>query len=186
MRNFWVGLAASLAVLSAPAGAQDNAPPDTIAHLIGTWTCRSAGGSFGVDQFTRNADGSIANTIRYHFQTAPPSGGEYDAVYRYNPANNQWSWTSTTPDDASFTERATATPASPDLVVFEGTQDATIQPGAGSMETPRHIHNAIRVVYAFLSPNEFRRDFEVNQNGLWRPFSSTACARMTSPPVAGS
>jgi hypothetical protein len=177
MRQLWVGLAASLAVLIAPAGARDGATPDTLNVLTGTWSCRGQSGSIGTDLFTRNADGSITNTIRYHFDSPMAAGGEFDAIYRYDPDAKQWSWISTNPVDPYFSERGTTTQSSADLVVFEGTQETTVIPGDSSSGAPRHVHTVIRLVYTFLSPNEFRRQLDVNQSGMWRPFSSTACLR---------
>jgi hypothetical protein len=170
-------IAISLALLAgatAPLAAQ----PDRAYSLIGTWSCTSSA-STGTMTYVRNADGSISMKNVFELASQPAARGEFDETYRFDPAAAVWTWTADQPQLAAFHERGTAGPWTTQTWIFDGTATMAGSRTLDSIAEPAPATTqAVRMVYAGLGDNVFRRDFEFYQKGLWVIRSSGTCKRV--------
>jgi hypothetical protein len=188
MRHLWVGLAASLAVLSAPAGAQQSASPsDRVNALVGRWTCASAHKSTSLERDVRNPDGSITYSIAYTNDGRLPYGlpvkGEFDGVMRFDAQRGVWHWTSTSPQNVTFIQDGTGAPWTSDTWVVEGTEKATLA-YEGTAEAAYFVRRRFRMIEKFVSDTIFTREFDFFRNGSWERDRLSACSRLPDTPAS--
>jgi len=186
MRRLWVGL--QIVAIAAVAGSPATARAEDVDHvtaLIGTWACESEAQSTAINHFVRNADGSIAYTIRYRNDTPQPDRraieGEFDGVFRFDEQLGTWHWTSTKPANATFIEEGTGSPWTATDWVVEGTEKET-KLHAGSLVPVTYVREKIRMIHTYLSNSLFEREFDVERHGTWLRSSRSTCLRIPDPP----
>ncbi len=142
--------------------------------LLGTWHCESLAGSKGTWTFTRAGDGTLSMQNTFH--NGPVSGG-FREVYRFDAANEIWTWDSAEAGSPGFHETGKAQPSTSDTWTFYGKVHDLEYPATGSIEQPRVIEANVRMVYTFVDDSTFRREYDVMRDGVWSRTSGSTCKR---------
>ena len=182
MRVLAVWLLLVVAGLAPASAQQSNSASDRAFALLGTWSCESFIHSHGTWTYLRAPDGKIS--MRNRFKTATGLSREFDESYSLDPVSGRWTWTGTQPDRPGFVETGISGPWTAETWNFQGRTDIVTLAPAGSIQPPNHFTQQLRMVYTTLSPDAFRRELEVLQNGRWVSTNGSTCKRTNEPPSA--
>jgi hypothetical protein len=128
----------------------------------------------------RNPDGSLSMTNDYVTQIG---GGEFNETYRFDPAKNQWTWTSKQPGGTIVRESGTAAPWTADTWTFDGNFIAIAPMGA--RRSTAMTDGTVHMVYTVVNETTFTRTIETHGFGPGSGRSSSLCTRV-SPAVKPS